>query len=355
MRRWILPLCAAVVCASFVTGRFVHDGLADDKGTAPPPVPPAAATAPPAASVDPAKALLARCVYTPSAFEMTVRSTSTLGEKLVVERLEFPSPVKSVDPERNDVVKARLFRTAAPEAALVVFLPGWKHDGATPNLAARFAAESGIQALFMDLPFQGERTPKGLSTGQLTFSDDLDQNEATFAQAAQDVARAVDWFVRERKVDAKRVGILGTSLGGYLAADLYGMDDRFACCTTLIAGGDVAAVVFNGNRLTVRIRDALLARGLDEAAVRDRMRPLDPVTWARAARKDGLLLVAAEEDEIVPLATVKALAAAYGGARLVVLPGVRHVDPKVAEGFPSAIAHFRARLAPAPEAATPPK
>ena len=56
----------------------------------------------------------------PAAFEMTVRDPIQFGPKVILEKLTFPSPVRSSDPERNDVVSARLFRTATPEPALVV-------------------------------------------------------------------------------------------------------------------------------------------------------------------------------------------------------------------------------------------
>ena len=332
MRRW-LPLVFLVSAAA-----FAGDGT--------PPTP----AAPKAASVaDPVKAVLAKCRYEPCAFEMTVQAPVKFGEKVLFEKLEFPSPVKSADAEKNDVVKAKLFRTEKPEPAAVVFLGGWRYDPATPALAARFAGETGIQALYIELPFQGERTPKGRRSGEVTFSADLAQDEATFVQAAQDVERAVEWLVRERKVDAKRLGILGTSLGGFVAGDLYGMTDRFACAVLQISGGDVASVVFGeSNWLTKHIREGLAAQGLDEAAVRERMRPLDPATWARKERKDGLLLIAAEHDEIVPLATVKSLAESYGGARLVVMPDSTHINPKGLDAhFPEAMKHFVAKLVPA--------
>jgi dienelactone hydrolase len=284
---------------------------------------------------------------------MTVSEPAALGEKLTVERLAYPSPMTSVDPEKNDTVRARLFRTEKPADAAVIVLGGWRNDPVTPTLGAKLAQESDLQVLYIELPFQGERTPKGRRSGELTFSSDLVQNEATFLQAAQDVGRAVDWLVRERKIDPKRIGILGTSLGGYVAADLYGMDDRFAAAVIQISGGDIATVVFNGNFLTKRLRDQFVAKGIEEQTVRETMRPLDPTTWARKERKDGLLLIAAEKDEVVELPTVKKLAEAYGGAKLVVIPDAHHIDPaKLQENFGEAVSHFKAKLLPK-AAATP--
>ena len=290
------------------------------------------------------KAFLAKCRYASGDFKMEADEPRKMGERLFLETLRFPSPVKSSDPERNDVVRAKLFRVEKPEPAAAIFLGGWRHDPLTPTLAARFA-ETGAHALWIELPFQGERTPKGGRTGATTLSADLDQNEATFVQIAQDVARAADWLVRERKVDPKRIALFGTSLGGFAVANLYGMEDRWAGAAVQLAGADVAQVLFNGNWLTQHIREALVRKGLDEEAVRERLASLDPATWARPERKEGLVLLAAEKDEIVPLATVRTLAEAWGGAKLLTMPGATHISGnEMAAKFPELRDHLAARL-----------
>lgn len=341
MRRWMMvPTLVALAAVA------VADGApAAPAAPVAPPAPPAPSA--PAAPIDRVKELAAHCRYVPAPFVMTAREPAKFGEKLTAQVLEYPSPVKSVDPERNDTVRAKLFTTATPEAAAVICLGGWRRDPISPMLGARVAEATNLQVLYIELPFQNERTPKGKRSGEVTFSADIEQNHATFAQAAQDVGRAVDWLVRERKVDPKRIGIMGTSLGGYVSADLYGIDDTFAAAVIQIAGGDVASVVFNGNFLTQNVRADFVAQGVTEAQVRERMHALDPSTWARKERKDSILLLAAELDEIVPLPTVKALAEAYGGAKLVVMPGAHHIDPKALEAhLPETIRHLSERLIP---------
>ena len=88
---------------------------------------------------------------------------------------------------------------ADPAPAVVIALSGWKFDMVTPELGQRLA-RTGVQVLLIELPFQGLRTPKAGRSGQLTFSSDLDQTEATFVQLSQDVQRAIDWLVTEREV-----------------------------------------------------------------------------------------------------------------------------------------------------------
>ncbi len=284
-----------------------------------------------------------RSTYTHAAFEMEVAKPIRAGD-VFIEALRYPSPFESSDRERNDVVKARLFRTEKPEKAAVVALGGWRFDPFTPELAKELA-KTGIQTLYVEIPFQGSRTPRGKRPGQITLSADLEQNEATFVQLAQDVGRAVEWLVRERQVDRKRIGILGTSLGGFVATTLYGMQDRFSCCTSLLSGADVGGVIFNGNYLTRAIREQLVRKELTAADVSKRLRGIDPLTWARKERKDGLFMVAAELDTIVPLASVKKLAKAYGGARVQVAKGANHIAIQALRAqVPLVKAHFEKRL-----------
>ncbi len=288
--------------------------------------------------------------YTPADFEMTANPPIDAGDGVFVESLKFPSPVESSHPGRNDVVRGRLFHTEHAEKAAVIALGGWKFDPLTPELS-RDLAKSGIQVLWLEIPFQGQRTPKGQRPGALTLSDDLEQNERTFVQLAQDVGRARDWLVKERGVDPARVGLLGTSLGGFAAATLYGMQPQYRAVTVQLAGSDITAVLFNGNWLTRRIQAALQARGIDRAAAARLLRGMNPATWADAKRKDGILLVAAELDEIVPLHTVKDLEDRYGGATLIVMKGAPH---RAAEGlraaFPKVRAHFERLLLGKPPA-----
>ena len=285
--------------------------------------------------------------YTHSAFEMTVNPPIDTGDGVFVESLKYASPVTSSDPDRNDVVRGRLFRIAEPEKAAVIALGGWKFDPLTPELS-RELAKTGIQVVWLEIPYQGQRTPQGERPGALTLSDDLAQNEKTFVQLAQDVGRVRHWLVHERGVDPDRIGLLGTSLGGFAAATLYGMfPGEFSAVTVQIAGSDIVSVLFNGNWLTRKIEEGLAKRGIDAPTARKLVQGMNPSTWADPERKDGVLLVAAELDEIVPLHTVEDLRDRYDGAAMIVMEGAPH---RAAEGlrdaFPKVRAHFQHVLLP---------
>jgi hypothetical protein len=58
-----------------------------------------------------------------------------------------------------------------------------------------------------------------------------------------------------------------------------------------------------------------------EAEVAEILRPLDPAVWASPERKDGVFLVGARADEVVPPEHIQALSDAYGGAPVLWLEG----------------------------------
>lgn len=335
LHRPSVRLVLAVALAAFCAAGASRAAVAQDTAVAPPP-----AEAPALPHLLSPAELQKRAAYVHADFEMDVNPPVDGGEGVVVESLKFPSAFRSVDPERNDVVRCRLYRTAEPEKAAVIALGGWKFDPLTPELS-RDLAKSGIQVVWLEIPFQGQRTPKGRKPGELTLSDDLEQNESTFVQLAQDVGRLRHWLVHERGIDEARIGLLGTSLGGFAAATLYGMQPSYKAVTVQIAGADVAAVLFNGNWLTRRIQAGLRERGIDARTARELLRGMSPATWAAPERGAGVLLVAAELDEIVPLHTVRDLHDRYQGSELVVMKDAPH---RAADGMRAALPKVRAHF-----------
>jgi dienelactone hydrolase len=221
----------------------------------------------------------------------------------------------------NDRIRGVFYRPAAPKGA-VIALPAWKESNlAGQGLLALALAKEGYAVLVMPLPYQVDRALEGRGSGEWTFSADLARTRAAFLQGAADVARASLWL-EEQGFAARHQAVMGVSLGGHVAALAYGAyPERFGAGVFLLAGGDVSTALLTENRTTGRIRRALLERGVTSEEAVPLMRVVDDATWATPARGAGVLVVGAEEDDVVPPANVRALAAAYGNARLEWLEG----------------------------------
>jgi dienelactone hydrolase len=283
-------------------------------------------------------------------FEAKVVKTETIVEGVLREKVTFPSAYESIHPEPNDTVVSYLYRTEKPEKACIIALSGWRGEPLTALMAQAIAKQTGIQVLTIQLPFQEERTPRGKYSGQVTLSADLAQNEAGFRQLVADVHRGAHWLVTERGIPKDRLGLIGTSLGGFATGCLYGMTDRFKAAVVQLGGADVAKVVFGRNMLLAQIRSELAAKGVTEDQAREEMWLLAPSTWAKKGKKDGLLILAAEKDSIVTLDNAKALAEAYGDAEMIVMKGATHFALQgIRDAAPKVMEHFRKHLLPKEE------
>ncbi|MEK7467519.1 MAG: prolyl oligopeptidase family serine peptidase [Planctomycetota bacterium] len=280
-----------------------------------------------------------------------VKFDSTIEERLKREewtqlKVTFPSPVETKVSE-NNTVHAHLFRPAKPTGAGVVVLPIWKGRGLDLEfMIAQRLAKTGLSVLVMELPYQFDRAPEGHRSGDMTVSSDLERTGEAMVQGVKDVKRCAQWLTEHEQCDAKRLGIMGTSLGGHVAALVWATDRKFKAGATVLAGGNVHELFWNGSNETKEIKAELEARGVTLKDLEPLMKPFDAITYASSERKAGLLMIAAKDDPVVPIANVRALRDAFGQPRLVTYPGTHYtVALRIADILDDLSAHFATELA----------
>jgi uncharacterized protein len=91
----------------------------------------------------------------------------------------------------------------------------------------------GIGSLALDLPFHGERVSAsgGIPKNPLVLV-------GAWRSAVSEVREAVDWLGQREEVDAGRLGVLGYSLGGFLAL-MTAADEPRLRAVALAAAGDL--------------------------------------------------------------------------------------------------------------------
>jgi dienelactone hydrolase len=237
------------------------------------------------------------------------------GTRLGIERLLFPTALPSGFPE-NDRVPLTLFRPARGNGAGVLILPIWKgRDARIEEMMARRLAEEGFLAATMPLAFQYERAAPGVPSGDWTLSADVPRTRAALLQSVEDARRAGDLLLAEG-IAPERLAVLGASMGGHVASAVYSVDERFRAGAFLLAGGDVAGSIWRASRETAGIKAALVRAGVTREALEESFRPFDPATYATAARREGVFLVGALHDPVIPPENVEILWSAYGEPRL---------------------------------------
>src|SRR5690242_11065132 len=151
----------------------------------------------------------------PARFDYELTTLRETGS-YTVAALRFPSPVVSPDP-LNNTVHAEYFRPTGPgrrPAVIVLHILG--ADFALSRYMAARLAERGVAALFVKLPYYGERRPAG---GEKRFlSTDMERSLLSMRQGVCDVRRAAAWLAGRAEVDPARLGVTGISLGGIVAS-----------------------------------------------------------------------------------------------------------------------------------------
>ncbi|MCE9582568.1 MAG: alpha/beta hydrolase family protein [Planctomycetes bacterium] len=288
---------------------------------------------------------LKQFAYTPAKFDAQVEDRADRDDwKQVL--VKFPSPVTTKVTE-NNTVHAHIFRPKKAGGAGVIILPIWKGHGLDLEfmIAGRLAKE-GITALVMPLPYQFERAPEGHGSGDMTVSADLERTREAVIQAVIDVKRCAQWLVESEGCARERLGVMGTSLGGHVAALVWATDPEFKAGATVLAGGNIHELFWNESNETKDIKAELLKRGMTLDELAKQLKPYDAITYAMPSRKPGLLMIAAKDDTVVPIANVRALRDAFDHPKLIIYPGTHYtVGIRITDILSDLAGHFGRELA----------
>jgi dienelactone hydrolase len=246
-------------------------------------------------------------------FELTkIRELPASG--IDVYELRFPSPVKSGCPQ-NDTVYAEYYRPrgAGPFPGVIILdiLAG---DQRVARMIALHLARNKIAALSVQMAYYGPRRPPGSSLRLL--SPDIGHTFGAIRQTVLDLRRATAWMASRKELDSRRLGILGTSLGSFMAALTAEMEPRLQRVVVLLGGGGFVDAFYDDERvLLLRAIWELTGGTRDEVA--RLLAPVDPISCAANLKDRKVLIMAGKRDEIVPPRMALALWQATGRQRLV--------------------------------------
>jgi len=254
-----------------------------------------------------------------------------------VLRLRFPSPVVTVH-EANNTVHAEYFRPVGRSGRRpgVVVLHILGADFPLSRYLALRLADHGVAALFVKLPYYGERRPSSGQGSEVRFlSADIERSVASMRQAVLDVRRAIAWLAERPEVDPANLGVTGISLGGIVGSLVTAVEPRARSGVFLLAGGDLATILWEMPE-GARYRRLWLESGRTLEDLRRLTQPWDPLTHARGLIGKRILMIAGKADQVVPASCTTALWIAAGKPAIewldcghysavgYLLPGIRH-------------------------------
>jgi dienelactone hydrolase len=211
----------------------------------------------------------------------------------------FPSPVKTPYPN-NNTVYCEYFRPAAPgkyPACVVLHILGG--DFPLARLFANHLAHHGVAALFVKMPYYGERRQPEAKVRMI--STDPQETVAGMTQAVKDIRFAAAWLAAQDEVDSSRLGVFGISLGGITAALAATAEPRFTKVCPVLAGGDLSEILRDSKEDHLQAaKQRWLAEGhtLDELV--DLMKTIDPCTYGADIKGRSVLMLNAQHDEVIP-------------------------------------------------------
>jgi dienelactone hydrolase len=231
-----------------------------------------------------------------------------------VYRLTFPSPVETPFAE-NNIVQAEYYRPLGrgPFPAVIV-LDITAGDGSVSRAIATHLAKHQVAALFVHMAYSGPRRPP--NSKLRLMSPDLEQTKSAVRQTVLDLRCATAWLESRPELDGKRLGILGTSLGSFIAALTAEMEPKLGRVALLLSGGGFIDYWYDlPQAASFRFLYELLGGSREKMA--SAFAPIDPLTCAAQLKQRKLLMIAAKRDELVPPPMAKALWKASGEQKII--------------------------------------
>ncbi len=254
--------------------------------------------------------------------EKTEKVRGWLPGRYRVDRVWYRTPRPS-GVEENDLYPIEYFIPKRKAVAAMIVLPMWKGGSLiAERMVAGDLAAFGYLVAVMPLPYQFQRAPKGVRSGSWTASEDFDRTKKVMVQALAEIEEMTTRLAARPDVTGGRVGILGISLGAHVAAAAYQRDPRLKAGVFVMAGGDLASLLFREVRETRRMREAIRRQGLTREEVEEKLLLLDPAraqdypVWPCFPRYRGVLMINATKDLIVPPENARALHRALGRPKI---------------------------------------
>lgn len=234
--------------------------------------------------------------------------------RYTVSTLRFPSPIVSPD-TLNNTVHAEYFRPTSPgkhPAVVVLHILG--ADFALSRYMAARLADRGVAALFLKLPYYGER--RDPVANQRFLSTDIERSMNSMRQGVCDVRRAATWLANRPEVDATKLGVTGISLGGIVSALSAAVDPIFHRSVLLLAGGGLGEILWDMPE-AAPYRRQWQELGKTRKDLVALTRPFDPLTYASRLKNRNVLMMAGRVDEVIPPSATTALWEEAGRPELV--------------------------------------
>lgn len=250
----------------------------------------------------------------PHHFDSQTMALPTSGSVMKVSKVTFPSPLVTPHKKNNTVHCEYFCPTAKGKKPAVIVLHILGGDFDLARIFCRALASKGVAALFLKMPYYGERRPRDSPVRMISM--DPEETVRGMTQAVLDIRQAAGWLAVQDEIDPEQLGIMGISLGGITGALAAGMEPRFSKVCLLLAGGDMGEVAWTSTEMAP-LRKRWDESGRTKEELFATLKVIDPVTYVRPLPGRKVLMLNASQDEVIPPACTRALWRAFGEPEIV--------------------------------------
>ena len=247
-------------------------------------------------------------------FSFEQKPISTSARAMRLSTVTFPSPVVTPHANNNTVHCEYFCPTSAGEKPGVIVLHILGGDFDLARLFCRALASRGVAALFLKMPYYGERRQEDSPARMISM--DPHETVRGMTQAVLDIRQAAGWLAAQEEIDARQLGIMGISLGGITGALAASLEPRFSKACFMLAGGEMGEVAWTSTEMAP-LRKRWTESGGSKEDLFAALKVVDPVTYAKPIAGRKILMLNASRDEVIPPACTRALWRAFGEPEIV--------------------------------------
>jgi len=187
----------------------------------------------------------------------------------------------------------------------------------------QYLLDAGYAVLRLDISNHGDRLKYDydfdLTDGYRYWTRDL------ITQTVFDLRRAVDFIQTREELDHQRIGYYGISLGGIIGTIFCSVEERIGVPVIVLAGGNLN-LMFGKEALSGDTKDYLSI--------------IDPINYVAKISPRPLLMINAENDDVVPPITSKLLFNAAKKPKEIIWYPAKHHDIPIDKVYPDGIQWF---------------
>lgn len=211
-------------------------------------------------------------------------------------------------------------------APVVILLHGLGDSKTVDYIEAGHAQllESGLAVFRIDIANHGERKkrdyPFDLTGDYRYWTRDL------LTQTVFDLRRAVDWLETRPEIDAGRIGYYGISLGGVIGTIFCSVEERVKVPVIALAGGNL---------------NLMFGKEMISQETMNYLSVIEPRNFVAQISPRPLLMINAEQDEVIPPIMTKLLFQQAREPKHIVWFPTRHRELPVRESYREGIEWFQ--------------